>query len=783
MNHTIKKIIAVMTLVAFLAQPGYGMTVARGVSSNFESSAVADFRIELPSELGQVEKLHAGAGPVLVQIQEAHGDPAIQKKIEQILTHLKTKYGFKQVFVEGSAFPCERRLLDFFPDHPKVTRKAAQRLMKQGLVSGPENFLLKNPDTSLSGVEDLQAYNKNSRSFYQVLKQKEKAAGFLQSMDAQMDRLAGAYLNRDLRDFLKQVKAFDEDKLSLQALLVFIAPQMKKLLKADLEKPASQIEWPMLVRLAALERWQKEFDASKFEQEKKAFVGAAGRFLPKKLEVGRGKVEAKNGQVGLPSTLDLRPSTSILTRLEAFLSATNATQSTSITDIEPLIEELVSKLPSNFDYERYPQVIRRIGMAIIQNEMNGEMLMGELDGAIGQLEDHLAASDREKDTVALLRDYRIAVKLLKLEWTRREYDDTSDNRQATSDKAKVERLRPSFLVARAIALNEEGRVKDVKFEHVEDLEELYREALEFYKGAEAREAGMMASIAKQMQASGDRKAVLITGGFHASAIAQIVSEKNWNYALITPFILEVKGRDGYVESLLQNYYSGAAARAGLKDIPYATTRLPEIVAMRRTPAFYFARMAAALANLGAPTEAINRTAVMRQLASGVGVMPTAAGLKIQLDPGAQGPGYVVDANGHVNATSDLSVLNRWLDKVGGVSFRSEVRQTISQLGTVQLYGDHTQGLVSSLSPDDQKKMEVFLKQRFRSTLTGFYVDPAVDAEMFKGWFASLQNNRFSSEAFFAPVTMSLNGQTLDLFPWNDRAYGREEQVLPKPAYV
>ena len=233
-----KKIISVVTLITFLTQPSYGMTVSGGMPSNIESQGAVPFHIDLPAELGKVEMLYAGSGPVLVHIQEAHGDPAIQKRIEQILSHLKTHYGIKQVFVEGSAFPCDRGLLDFFPDHPKVTLKAARRLMKQGLASGPENFLLKNPDTTLSGVEDLQAYNRNSRSFYRVLKQKEKTAGFLKDMDGQMERLSGAYLNHDLRDFLKQVKEFDEDKLSLQALLAFISPQMKKLLNADLEKSA-----------------------------------------------------------------------------------------------------------------------------------------------------------------------------------------------------------------------------------------------------------------------------------------------------------------------------------------------------------------------------------------------------------------------------------------------------------------------------------------------------------------------------------------------------------------
>jgi len=649
MKHLLKKTTAFILSLLLLVPPGYGLTGGGSAPLSAEVPEALPFTLQLPEVLGTVDRLQAGRpGTVLIHIQEAHGDPLIQKRIEQILEHLKKNYGVEQVFVEGSAFRCHRNLLDFFPEQPALTRKAARRLMKRGLVSGPENFLLKNPEVSLSGIEDLKAYNRNSASFYRVLKQKEKTAGFLHSMASQMERLAGAYLNKGLREFINQQKDFDEGRLTFEALLRKIRPQMKKGLAVDLEKTASQLEWPMLVRMTALERWHQEFDPQKFDQERKAFLKAAGRFIP--------------------------ASKPILARLDLLLGS-SGTPTTDFREIESLVEELAYGLPAEFDYGRYPHVVRRIGMAIIQGEITAERLMAELDRAIIRLEDHLAVTPREKETVVFLRDYRLAMKLLKLEWTRREYEG--------GDRQKAA-LNPVSLAARAAALNQEGRVKDVKFEHVEELESLYREALEFYRGAVAREAAMAASVEKQMGVSGNPKAVLITGGFHAAALENIFHEKKWNYARITPSMTEVKGRDSYVQSLLQNYYPGGGeARAGLMDIPYATTPFLNQRLMDRNPAVILASLAAVMTGLGVPVKGINTTAVMRQLTSGIGVTGIGADFKIQLGSGAQSPEFFFSANGELKGIPKSQVLQHWVEnteqaagrkRAGWAQVKSEVRR-------------------------------------------------------------------------------------------------------------
>src|SRR5437879_2537622 len=57
------------------------------------------FQLSLPPDLGTVQTLHSGNGPVLIHIQTAHGNYEAQKKIEAILHYLKDNYGVKTLFL------------------------------------------------------------------------------------------------------------------------------------------------------------------------------------------------------------------------------------------------------------------------------------------------------------------------------------------------------------------------------------------------------------------------------------------------------------------------------------------------------------------------------------------------------------------------------------------------------------------------------------------------------------------------------------------------------------
>ena len=76
--------------------------------------------IEIPQELGKVHPysfpIYSSADkPLIVHIQDAHGQIEAQKNIVKILEHLHSDYGFNTLFLEGGMeVEISRNLLKFF---------------------------------------------------------------------------------------------------------------------------------------------------------------------------------------------------------------------------------------------------------------------------------------------------------------------------------------------------------------------------------------------------------------------------------------------------------------------------------------------------------------------------------------------------------------------------------------------------------------------------------------------------------------------------------------------
>jgi len=492
--------------------------------------------LALPSELGSIEASHAGTGPLVIHIQEAHGNPEAQEKIRQILHHLHKEYGIDLVLLEGTAFKLHPELIDFYPQEPKRKKDLWARLMKAGLLSGPEQYLAEEKSASAYGIEDVGPYVQNGLALIDVLNAKQQSSRFLSHLDMQIERLTTTRLNQDLRIFLKQTEQFEAKIMTIQGWLSILKKRAKETLKLDLEDPREQIEWPMLLRVFTLKRLEEKTDVGALGTEKKAFLEVLSKFIPKNEALYR--------------------------EIEKNLDTPEQERTLSDPETGLLFEAMVARLPQDFPYSRYPNVNRFIGHLILQSELKGDRFFREMKKLEGRISDQLAPTPVEKEIVSILKDYQLLKKLFVLELTPEDYERVLARKAA---------IRPAHVIGRFAKLNQDKRVRDMSFEPADSMEVLFDKALEFYLIAKERDGIMTQNIEKRLKETGKTKAVVITGGFHAQPFENSLVQKGFAYARITPRMIHPGNTDQYTKLVLETF---APRSSTWKLVPLFQT-LPE----------------------------------------------------------------------------------------------------------------------------------------------------------------------------------------------------------------
>ncbi|MBP9865779.1 MAG: hypothetical protein KBC91_05175, partial [Candidatus Omnitrophica bacterium] len=550
-----RRLFALVTCFFFLTSElslwGQSVTTAPQISA--EKPASSPFVVTLPSHLGTVEAMVQGQGPVLFHIQEAHGDHGTQKKIRKILEYLQKEYGVRDVFLEGDAADLHPEFLRFFPEKPEWTREAVTKLFTAGQVSGPALYLALNQTARAYPLEQKELYETNLRVFKEVLHARQKSQTFLNQVDLQIKRLESAYLSADLRRWVSRLEDYQRHQIPLEGWLLELKVMASRNLKVKLESPKAQADWPMLVRVFMLQRFEKEMNQDQFAVERAKFTAALRRMVsPELLRQTEEQLQQplSRGRLPFPET-------------------------------EIFFEKMVSALPANFDYTQYPQVMRFIGHLILQSELDTQELAVEIDKLQSRISEKLAVLPKEKEMVKLLESYRLLEKLFALELTGEEYK-----------QLEVQTLlKPSELIQKFVRVNSDQKVRNLEIENFETMDALYDKALRFYRLARQRDGVMLGRLEETMAARGITKAAVVTGGFHSQPFQRHFTDKAQNYVLMTPAMKAAGGRETYVQTILKNYNPPELpARATLrlfdeamtagKDFPAGWSPEPSRAAMR-----------------------------------------------------------------------------------------------------------------------------------------------------------------------------------------------------------
>ncbi|GEM_PF-902858 len=547
-----KKIIAALTAFAFLIQTiAFAAPELVQLSSLSKEVTPVKLDIQIPQELGEIQKMNPsseGTG-VIVHIQDAHGNYEAQQHIQGMIQHLHEKYGMRLLLLEGADEKLNPGLFHFFKDQ-KLNVKVADILMKHGEFTGPEMFLLTGEEKAKGyGIEKTELYRKDVELFRQVIRGADITKGFLESAGGRIQVLESRIFTNALRDFVKEWKKEQEEKSNLLNYINVLAKGAEIRLSLDLKDPVNQDAYPAILRVLKLKDLEAKLDVKKIEEEKKALLEAV------KGKVDKGLYEALSGMEGS----------------KRFDKQANPR----------FVLEKIHEKVKGLDFKKYPNFSKYAAYLVFQTEIESEELFKESKELTEKIFEALAKTKEEKKLLGLIKDELLLEKLFKLELSRKEYAEITGRKEAFDPEGFTNRI-DGMENSSVILSGPKGLLRGAK-----NLNDLFTKALEFYRLAQEREQHFIEKAVQAMKEKNETKAVLVTGGFHAEGLEELVKAKGMSYVLVSPRIHEVKDtHEIYLNAMLgktklgavelkEEVKQSAAEEAGKSQVMVATHLEPE----------------------------------------------------------------------------------------------------------------------------------------------------------------------------------------------------------------
>ncbi len=508
--------------------------------------ATADFLVT-PSELFSIpENLGAIPGnpaialsnktPTVLLIQDAHNQFEAQQNIEKLLHFLSERHGFKTIFLEG-AFEgaVSPHLLKFFSDR-SLNERIATRLLSEGEIGGGELFLLRSQGaTRARGVENPALYKANLDSFRKLYAHKKISDACLARLERHLYTLASKFSNSTLQKLLKDWLLNQRDPNFTGAYLETLGRLAKIYLGLDLREPAHQNSFPQLLR------YYKLTD------------------IAVKIERARGQkvfVSEKNLLLQWLQNNDFPKDTQ-----EIFESVFQGEENELLPkDIRSLLEHFYEKAHKRgFRFDDYPQTGSLLGSLMLRQELKALDLSEEVEALTNNLFDRLTQSKEEAALLNLFRDFSTLKNLFALELNKNDWLNISKRKEDFLPTAFQNRLY-------SVQKNTDTKTS-IKF-----MDALFEEAIRFYEIAEARDRIISKSVTRHLKNLGERKAVLIAGGFHSEGLKTELRKNKIAVYEITPKMNSAGPQATYIKQMLL----GRPGVTTLKPISPGAISLPKI---------------------------------------------------------------------------------------------------------------------------------------------------------------------------------------------------------------
>jgi hypothetical protein len=450
----------------------------------------------IPSQYGSIKESFSSSGvkqdvkPLIIHIQDAHCNYEAQKNMAGLLDHLVKEYNLKLIMVEGGSGDVTLSFLRGYAD--KQSRvEVADKYLKEGKISGEEYLdIISDYPLQLYGIEDQELYDAHMASFQQIDLFREEGARELQGLSMVVEGLKPFIYSEDLKQLEEKKVEYENKTLPLVEYCRYLGYMASK-------EAVNLDGYPHLSAFCDVARLEGEINFEQVEFQRDAFIKELARFLSEK-------------------------------EIQNLITMTQALKEKMIAP-ERYYSFLRDAGEAKINLEnQYPQLYSYIQYINTSKDVDASVLLKEINTLEGKVEEALLSTPEQKRFSEITKSIQILNKALNLELTPEDYEYFQVHKNQLNTSSWI-----VFLTENCNKYNLNMQPSSAKL-----VDENFQQLEEFYKIGKKREEAFIKNMGNKINGSDEKLAVLITGGFHTTGIAQMLKENGYSYEIVTPAITQ-----------------------------------------------------------------------------------------------------------------------------------------------------------------------------------------------------------------------------------------------------
>ena len=449
-------------------------------------------QITIPPELGFIvdtRQAEDGSSPIIVHLQEAHANPDAQRQLVEILRLLIERHGLRLILVEGGHGDVGLKRLRAHGT-PEVRRRVLDKYLHAGIMSAEEYLDVTTEEPLiLWGVEQPALYQEQLDAFLAAEPLTAGVAGVLSEVRQALDVLKPMVFDQALIDLEQRTSAFDAHELELDAYV--------EALSALASRQGVALEaFPSVATLIRLRDLEQGLDLAAVSSEQTEAIGR----LAERMESAE---------------------------LDALIARAREMKAGTLAKAGFYADFSQTAVSHGIDLSRYPNLSRYLAYLEERAGLESSGVSGELARLAQQLRVSLTASPESRHLRAVIEELALVEACLQLRLTAEE----------ALRLASMQTDDLSFRWARTLkSMAQRHGLSVGSFEGLEALQQALPAFLRFYEIARRRDETLAANAIEKLRISGERLAVLITGGFHSDRITDALHAQGFGVVEVAPRI-------------------------------------------------------------------------------------------------------------------------------------------------------------------------------------------------------------------------------------------------------
>ena len=493
-KKTVSITVTVSLLLSFVISPSTASVIINEETANQYSKIFDNF--VLPYSYGQVTKAHyAGTDRVVINIQDLHCHPKVQRNISNIIETFDKSYGVNKVYLEGAYGKVDTSWINNKIQEYGMP-ELLDKMLETGRLTGAEYYsALSGKNQIISGLEEKGPYLENLKRFGNIIENQEKINLILNAVEESTKELKDKYYTKKQHNIDEISQKYKEGKINTEKYYSLLSKHIDKL-GIDLSRYENTLRYIMLMNL------QKNLKTANITKELQSLVLSIKEKMP------------------YDSYKKLLGYTDNFTKTDKLFSFISA------------MPELNINLSSNYKnldkYFRYIELSKKVNPVELVNE---EVKLTQ------EINTRFSQTKQQRDIVFLTSFERYLQNYLNSKITSQDYKYYSDN------IAKYKELWNKYADNRVLSLLDDYIKQADSFYKTNNERNIYfankifenEKTNKIEDSVEAKEDinKIMGNIDKVKKLD-----VVITGGFHSQTVTELLESKNVSYIVITPKIAQ-----------------------------------------------------------------------------------------------------------------------------------------------------------------------------------------------------------------------------------------------------